>query len=231
MIAFGDDMIRLVRTVAVIAVLVAVGFSSYHGVRLLGGDGEVGADRPPTMAPKLAEFEAGLAADQLKPRLEDAVINSIHVGLDVQRKYESGFCNPQTAPPQYADPAKTKGTELEIPAGLLPSTFRETQAEAVECGDVLIGIERMYNIPPPTDISVIIDRLRVAPGRERAWNLYGAAERIGPITVGGKKGVAETAILPPFDTTTIVLYEDFGLTVVRADLSLEETVKIAESLD
>jgi hypothetical protein len=41
----------------------------------------------------------------------------------------------------------------------------------------------------------------------------------------------ERAIQPPFDTTTIILYEDFGITVVRADLSVEETAKIAEGLE
>ncbi|MGQ9572563.1 MAG: hypothetical protein ACUVV3_05170 [Dehalococcoidia bacterium] len=220
----------LLRTVVVLGVLAAVGFGSYWGVRLLEDNGQARAERPPSMAPALAEFQAAFEADRLKPRLDDALINGIHVGVDVQRKYDSGFCNPQTAPPQYTDPDKTIGTDLEIPPGLLPAAFRATQAEAVECGGVIVAIERMYNIPPPTDISVVIDRLWVGPGQERAWNLYGAAERIGPITVGGKKGVVERAIKPPFDTTTIVLYEDFGITVVRADLSVEETAEIAERL-
>jgi hypothetical protein len=221
----------MLRTLALVGVLAAVGFGAYYGVRLLADEGDVRADLPPSMAPALAEFNAALEADRLKPRLDDVVINTIHVGVDVQRKYDgSGYCKSDTAPPQYTDPAKAKGTELEIPSGLLPAAFGEAHSEAVECGGVLIAIERMYNIPPPTDIGVTVDRLRVAPGAERAWNLYGAAERIGAITVGGKKGVVERAILPPFDASTIVLYEDFGITVVRADLSVEETAKIAEGL-
>jgi len=224
-------MLRLLRTLAIVGVLAAVGFGTYYGVRLLGDDGEARADLPPSMAPDLAEFNAALEADRLKPRLDDVVINDIHVGVDVERKYGgSGYCNSDTARAQYTDPAKAEGTELEIPSGVLPAAFREANVEAVECGGVLIGIERTYNIPPPTDIGVSVARLRVAPGEERAWNLYGAAERIGPITVSGKKGVVERAIKPPFDTTTIVLYEDSGITVVRADLSVEETAKIAEGL-
>jgi len=224
------NMLGPLRTLAIFGILAAVGFGAYYGVGLLGDDGEARADPPPTMAPALAEFNAALEADRLKPRLDDVVINGIHVGVDVERKYVKGYCNSDTAPPQYTDPAKAKGTELEIPSGLLPAAFREAHSEAVECGGILIGIERMYNIPPPTGIGVSVGRRRAAPGAERAWNLYGAAERIAPITVGGKKGVVERAIKPPFDTTTIVLYEDFGITVVRADLSVEETAEIAERL-
>jgi hypothetical protein len=225
-------MIPLLRALVIVGMLAAAALGAYYGVRLLADEGEVRADLPPGMAPALAEFEASLQADRLKPRLDDAVINDIHVGVDVRSEYGgSGYCNSDTAPPEYTDPAAAKGTELEIPSGLVTAAFREAYSEAVECGGVLIAVERMYNMPPPTEAGVTIDRLRVLPGEERAWNLYGAAERIGPITVGSKKGVVERAIKPPFDTTTIILYEGFGMTVVRADLSVEETAKIAEGLE
>jgi hypothetical protein len=158
-------MIRPLRALVILAVLAGAGFGGYYGVRLLADDGEAGAELPASIAPALAEFEAGLEADRLKPRLDDVVINDIHVGIDVQSEYGgSGYCNSDTAPPQYTDPAKAKGTDLEIPSGLLTAAFREAHSEAVECGGVLTAIERMYNIPPPTDIGVTVDRLRAVPG-------------------------------------------------------------------
>lgn len=214
----------MARVAAFVIALVAAGAlsaGSYYAVRSLSDDdGAAEAQRP-----SLEEIEAAMAADRAKPRLKSEVINGIRVGTDVVE--ENGYCDRGTAPPQYVDPARAAGTELDVIAQEVLSQ-EPTQVEVVECGGVLIGTYKLY--PLPEGGAVGIGRVRFAPDADRTKALYGAAERIGPVTVGGRKGVLEKPVVPGFDSTTVILHETFGITFVQADLPVDETVKIAASI-
>jgi len=216
-------MIRLLGTLVILTVVAGLAFGSYYLVRLVTDDG--GAQADPSLSP-LAEIDSALEADQLKPRLTNELINGIRVGTEAEQA--GGYCDRKTAPPQYTDPAKAVGTEIEIAPGYLPGGAKEGNVEAAECGGVLVTVFKTYSLPDLRTIE--IGRSRVAPNVERAWALYGAADRIAPITVDGKTGVIEKPVVPGFDSTTIILNEKFGFTLVRADLPVEETFKIAESI-
>lgn len=214
-------MKRLSLAFIVLVALVGMGLGSYYAVRSLADDGDVTAQRP-----TVAEIDAALDADRAKARLKSEVINGIRVGTEAEQA--SGYCDRKTAPPQYTDPAKAVGTDIEIAPGYLPDGAKEGNVEAAECGGVLVTVFKTYSLPDLRTID--IGRSRVAANVERSWALYGAAERISPITIDGRTGVLEKPVVPGFDATTIVLNEEFGFTLVRADLPVEETIKIAESV-
>jgi hypothetical protein len=214
-------MIRLLGTLVAVAVIAGLGFGSYYGVRSLAGEGGAEAQRP-----TVDEIDAAIDADRAKPRLTNELINGIRVGTEAEQA--GGYCDRKTAPPQYTDPAKAVGTDIEIAPGYLPDGAKEGNVEAVECGGVLVTVFKTYSLPDLRTID--IGRSRVAPNVERSWALYGAAERISPVVVQGKTGVLEEPVVPGFDATTFVLNETFGFTLVRADLPVEETLKIAESI-
>jgi hypothetical protein len=214
---------RLVFSLGALVTLAAaagVAFGSYHLVRSFDDDGGAGAEKP-----SIDEINELLDADKQKPRIKKQIINGIEIGTEATQ--DSGYCDRDRAPPKFVDASKLRDSGLDFEAELPPGTITGT-VEVVECGGTIVSVFKTFSLPDLRGLD--IGRLRFAPNATKSWALYGASDRVKAVEIAGKEGVIEEAVVPGFDATTIVLNEDFGLAVVRGDLTVEEMIKLAESV-
>jgi hypothetical protein len=240
-------MNRLTRTtivwsIAIVAAL-AVGVGCFWGARmLLADDPEAKAEQrgPFWYAPYFEE-------DSKKPRFNQ-VVNGILVGPSVPEP-SSGLCIEIGVGPEYVSPERAVGTLLDVSPAYLPEGVKLSPSPmavtVVECGGAIVLVMKEYDVPNkpsagdpnfPAWAGGNFHISRFLTTSTDSFPLSGAAERIGPIYIEGKRGVLERPVMPDgvdagMDNVTIVIPEDSGLTVVEGHgLPLAEFIRIAESL-
>jgi hypothetical protein len=209
----------------------------------LAGDGS-----EPTAEPKSlpADWDRYLNEDAQKPRFNQE-INGILVGPTAPEPDDGGLCAGVT--PQSVTPESAAGTVLDINPAYLPEGIglngpSEQAIEVVECSGTAISVIKYYHVPPK--YSDEHDGLLLWSGggfsiwrmlsTTHTFPLFGAAERMGPITIAGRPAVLMRPVMPEgvdigIDPMAIVVAEDFGLTAIQGDgLPVDEFIKIAEGL-
>jgi len=190
---------------------------------------ERGTQAPPTPNP-LLELERLRQEEAPKPKFE-GVLNGIRLyptdaEAAAQRKWACTGAGGQGVehPPMSA----VVGTPMEIVPTYLPPGAEETIPPAfppVVCKGTVAYVERDWGIRGKGDFYIIRYQ------GERAIDVDAPAERLSAATVGGKPAVLVKPLVEGYDYSTVILAEDFGITVVAAfGLPLEETIKIAEGL-
>lgn len=226
----------MLKVVAVALAVIAVGLGSFFAVRALrpAGEPEAQAQAPP-QGPTVEEMQQAFEADRLKPRLtgQGQVINGIRAGSEVKEPF---LCQGKAEPNRtvYVDAAKARGTAVYVEPGYLPKGAVLRYEEAIACTptDTPFVYSRHYVVESDTASGTVVIARAVQPVEPKVYRLYGAADRIGPITIAGKPGVIERPILPNgFLGTFIVLDEGSGLLVVQTGLlSPDEAIRIAENI-
>ncbi|MGQ9573530.1 MAG: hypothetical protein ACUVV3_10200 [Dehalococcoidia bacterium] len=234
---------RFIYWGAAAIVALAVGVGCFLGAHtLLADDPEVRAKprEPFWYAPYFDE-------DFNKPRFNQ-VINGILVG-PTAREPSSGLCMEIGVEPHYVPPERAVGTVLDFNPSYLPEGVQLsrpwTPAQVVDCGGTIVSVSKEYYIPNKPSAedpnfpawaggSLFIRRFLTT--RSDSFPLEGPAERFGPITIAGRRGVLMRPVMPDgvdvgMDHAIILIPEDFGFTIVNGlGLPLGEIVKIAEGL-
>jgi hypothetical protein len=215
---------------------------------LLAACGLAGDGSEPTAQPKSlpADWDRYFNEDYQKPRF-DQEINGILVGPTAPEPDDGGLCAGVT--PQWVTPERAAGTVVDVNPAYLPegvglSGPPELAIEVVECSGTAISVIKYYDVPAKySDQHEGV--LLWSGGGFSIWRmlsttdafpLFGAAERMGPITVAGRPAVLMRPVTPAdvdvgVGDGAIVIAEDFGLTVIQGGaLPLDEFIKIAEGL-
>ena len=233
---------------AAVALVLAVGVGSFLGLRALTGDDSgVTAEWKPLPS----DSQRYLDEDAQKPRFNQE-INGILVGPGGPGESGAGL-EPQKdlctgVTPQWVGPERATGTVVDVNPSYLPEGVGMAGAEpeeVVECGGTVISVLKYYNVPSKFSGKNQTGDLLWSGGSFSIWRmlstehtfpLFGAAERMGPISIAGRPAVLMRPVMPGgadvgFDDVAIVIAEDFGLTVIQGSgLPLGEFIKIAEGL-
>ncbi|MCJ7509550.1 MAG: hypothetical protein MUP14_01495 [Dehalococcoidia bacterium] len=212
------------RLVLGVFLAVVVGVGSFFVAYQLWPNGGQTEAQPDIMAERdrLTQEEAA------KPRFE-GVMNGIRLYStdgDPAAERKSACTD---ANPEGIAMSAVVGTPMEIIVTYLPPGAEEVAPmwPTVACGGTVASVERDW---------VIRDRgsnfLIIRYQGEEAIDSSASADRVSAATVGGKRAVLVKPLTPDgFGRSTVIVAEDFGLTIVSASgLSLEETIKIAEGL-
>jgi len=207
-----------------LAVVVGVG-SFFVAYRFWPGGGQTEAE--PDI---IAERDQLTREEAAKPRFEGVVngirLYSLDAGPDVQRKDACSDAKPEEA--EELTMSDVAGTPMEIIPTYLPLGAEEQPPmwPPVICRGVVAYVDRVWIVPGKGDFFIIRYQ------GEQAIDIDASAGRVSAATVAGKPAVLVAPLAPDgFGPSTVIVAEDFGITIVFADgLPLEETVKIAEGL-
>ena len=207
-----------------LAVVVGVG-SFFVAYRFWPGGGQTEAE--PDI---IAERDQLTREEAAKPRFE-GVVNGIRLystdtEAAVQRKSACTDAKPEEV--EHVTMNAVAGTPMEIIPTYLPLDAEEQPPmwPPVICRGVVAYVDRVWIVPGKGDFFIIRYQ------GEQAIDIDASAGRVSAATVAGKPAVLVAPLTPDgFGQSAVIVAEDFGITIVSADgLPLEETVKIAESL-
>ena len=215
---------RLILGVCLAVVVVGVGcFFAAYQLWPDGGSTEVQPDI-------VMEWERARQEEEAKPRFE-GVVNGIRLystdaEAAVQRKSACTDAKPEEV--EHVTMSAVAGTPMEIIPTYLPLGAEEQPPmwPPVICRGVVAYVDRVWIVPGKGDFFIIRYQ------GEQAIDIDASAGRVSAATVAGKPAVLVAPLAPDgFGPSTVIVAEDFGITIVFADgLPLEETVKIAEGL-
>jgi hypothetical protein len=231
------------RRATLMVLALAVGAASLLTACGLAGDGS-----EPTAQPKSlpADWDRYFNEDARKPRF-DQEINGVLVGPTAPEPDDGGLCAGVT--PQWVTPERAAGTVVDVNPAYLPegvglSGPPELAIEVVECSGTVISVIKYYNVPAKySDEHEGV--LLWSGGDFSIWRmlstthtfpLFGASERMEPISIEGKPAVLMRPVMPAdvdvgVGDGAIVIADDFGLTAIQGGgLPLGEFIKIAEGL-
>jgi hypothetical protein len=207
-----------------LAVVVGAG-SFFVAYRFWPGGGQTEA-QPDIMA----ERDQLMQEEAAKPRFEGVVngirLYSLDAGADVERKDACSDAKPEEV--EQLTMSDVAGTPMEIIPTYLPPGAEEVapMEPPVACKGIVANVQRWWTMRGKGDFYVSRRQ------GEQAIASNASADRVSAATVGGKPAVVVAPLAPDgFGQSTVIMAEDFGITIVFADgLPLEETMKIAEGL-
>jgi hypothetical protein len=216
---------------------------------LLTACGLTGDGPEPTSEPKSlpADWDRYFNEDYGKPRF-DQEINGILVGPTAPEPDYNGLCGGPDVELRYLPAGSVVGGDLDFEPGYLPEGVQPLPSPAAvavrRCSGTIVTVLKEYNVPAKYSdehegvllwsgggFSIMRERSSI-----RAFPLFGAAERMGPITIAGRPAVLMRPVMPAgvdigMGDGAIVIAEDFGLTVIQGSgLPVDEFIKIAEGL-
>jgi hypothetical protein len=190
----------------------------------------------PTVTPPIDELERRRLEEErlrleeeAKPRFE-GVVNGIRLYStkteNPQREWACADAKPEEV--QHVDMSAVAGTPMEIVPTYLPPGAEESfmTLPPVICKGIVAYVEREWAVRDKS-VHVFIARYE----GERVIGVDASAERVSAATVAGKPAVLVKPVLEGDDYSTVILAEDFGMTIVGVfGLPLDETIKVAEGL-
>jgi hypothetical protein len=218
-------------------------------VSLLAACGPTGDGAEPTSEPKSlpADWDRYFNEDYGKPRF-DQEINGILVGPTAPEPDDGGLCAGPDVDLRYLSGEAVVDSDLDFEPGYLPEGVQLSPSPAavavLKCDGTVVSVLKQYDVPPKySDQHEGV--LLWSGGGFSIWRmlstthtfpLFGAAERMGPITVAGRPAVLMRPVMPAsvdigMGSGAIVIAEDFGLTAIQGSgLPVGEFIKIAEGL-
>jgi hypothetical protein len=228
---------RLLRTLAVIAIVAAAGGAAFVvGTRLRGdGTSEAQAPRSEDLSQKIDAAQTAIAADAGKPTFTGELLGIAFAPTvdqwpaDVRKKREElstafATCGPDTVMPPNPFPFKNP---LSLPAKFAPAGALAAGSPEVvsRCGKVT-GVNWEYEAvnEDGTPASVYIGR---GFGRELLYD--GSANRISVTTVGGLPAVVIAPVTPGglVQTGLVAFPEPFGMMTHINTFNLSEADLLA----
>jgi hypothetical protein len=214
------------RLILGVFLAVALGVGSFFVAYRLWPDGGQTEAQPDI----IAERDQLTREEAAKPRFEGVVngirLYSLDAGPDVQRKDACSDAKPEEA--EELTMSDVAGTPMEIIPTYLPPGAEEVapMEPPVACKGIVVNVQRWWAMRGKGDFYVSRRQ------GEQAIASNASADRVSAATVGGKPAVVVAPLAPDgFGQSTVIVAEDFGITIVFADgLPIEETVKIAEGL-
>jgi hypothetical protein len=216
---------------------------------LLTACGLTGGGAEPTAVLKSlpADWDRYFNEDYGKPR-SDQEINGILVGPTAREPDYNGLCAGPDVDSRYLPAGSVVGGDLDFDPGYLPEGVQPVPSPAAvavrTCSGTIVTVLKEYDVSPKYSdqhegvllwsgggFSIMRERSSI-----RAFPLFGAAERMGPITVAGRPAVLMRPVMPAgvdigMGDMAIVIAEDFGLTAIQGGgLPVDEFIKIAEGL-
>jgi hypothetical protein len=159
------------------------------------------------------------------------------------------LCAETNAESHYAAAENALGTVLDVNPAYLPEGVELSHpwmpADVMECGGTVISVLKYYYVPSKFSQGDQTGYLLWSGGEFSIWRmlserhafpLFGAAKRMGPISIAGRSAVLMRPVMPEgmdigMGDGAIVIAEDFGLTVIQGSgLPLSEFIKVAEGL-